>query len=130
MNEIRTHRKANNKFCGIPIEVTEGKAIVKLKTTEEMVVDEMGLVHGGFIFSAADYSAMLAVNHPNVVLAKAQVNFLKPVKVGDEVTFEALVEKVEGRKYTVKVEAKKKGDLVFNGTFLCIITNKHVLSKE
>ena len=130
MDEIRTHRKANRKFCGTPIEVTEGKVLVKLKTTEEMAVDEMGLVHGGFIFSAADYSAMLAVNHPNVVLAKAQVNFLKPVKVGDEIVFEALVEKTEGRKYTVKVEAKKKGDLVFNGTFLCIITDKHVLSKE
>ena len=59
--------------------------MVKLKTNEKMVADEKGLIHGGFIFSVADYSAMLAVNEPTVVLAGANVKFLKPVIVGDEI---------------------------------------------
>lgn len=34
-------------------------------------------------FGLADYAAMLAVNEPTVVLGKAEVRFLKPVKVGE-----------------------------------------------
>ena len=37
----------------------------------------------GFIFGAADYAAMLAVNQPNVVLGAAETHFLKPSRVGD-----------------------------------------------
>jgi len=48
-----------------------------------MVVDDHKLVHGGFIFGAADYAAMAAVNDPNVVLGSAEVSFLKPSKSGD-----------------------------------------------
>ncbi|MFX1480190.1 MAG: hotdog domain-containing protein [Promethearchaeota archaeon] len=48
-----------------------------------MIVDETGLIHGGFIFELADYCAMLTVNHPNIVLAKAEVNFLEAVRLND-----------------------------------------------
>jgi acyl-coenzyme A thioesterase PaaI-like protein len=48
----------------------------------EMTVYEKGLVHGGFIFSQADHAAMLAVNHPDVVLGREECNFLAPAKRG------------------------------------------------
>jgi acyl-coenzyme A thioesterase PaaI-like protein len=51
--------------------VGEGYAVVELKTKENMRADEKNLVHGGFIFSLADYCAMLTVNEPTVVLASA-----------------------------------------------------------
>lgn len=50
-----------------------------------MKVDSHGLIHGGFLFGAADYASMLAVNDPNVVLASAEVRFLRPLKSGDTV---------------------------------------------
>jgi len=45
-----------------------------------MAVDQMGLVHGGFTFGAADFAAMAAVNDPNVVLVSSECRFFKPCK--------------------------------------------------
>ncbi len=129
MTAVKTHRKIDKTLSGSPVIIDKGYAVVKLKTVPQMVADEKGLVHGGFIFSAADYSAMLAVNHPNVVLARAEVNFIKPVSVGDEVEFTAQVEKKEGKKNYVKVLGKKNNEIVFEGEFLCIVPDKHVLEK-
>ena len=68
-----THLQINKDLCGTPIKIEEGYCLVRLKATESMKVDNRGLIHGGFIFGVADYAAMLAVNHPNVVLGSAEV---------------------------------------------------------
>jgi len=60
--EIRTHLYADSSLLGTPILIVDGElAIVELAVTENMVVDEKGLVHGGFTFGLADYAAMLAI---------------------------------------------------------------------
>lgn len=125
--EIRTHRKIDESLSGTPLEVSPNKAKVELKTDPRMVADEKGLIHGGFIFSLADYSAMLAVNEETVVLAKAEVKFLKPVVLGDKLFAEAEVIEVEGKKRKVKVEVKRGEEVVFTGEFLCVVPEKHVL---
>jgi len=104
--EIRTHRRIDQSLSGVPVELSQGKAVIKLKTDERMVADEYGLIHGGFIFSLADYASMLAVNEETVVLAKAEVKFLKPIILGDELTAVAEVKSVEGKKRLVFVEVK------------------------
>jgi len=126
--EIRTHRRIDQSLSGVPVELSQGKAIVKLKTDERMVADEYGLIHGGFIFSLADYASMLAVNEETVVLAKAEVKFLKPVKLGDEVVATAEVRGIEGKKRFVSVEVKRGDEVVFTGEFLCVVPEKHVLA--
>jgi uncharacterized protein (TIGR00369 family) len=126
--EIRTHRRIDHSLSGVPVELSQGKAIVKLKTDERMVADEYGLIHGGFIFSLADYASMLAVNEETVVLAKAEVKFLKPVKLGDEVVATAEVKGTEGKKRFVSVEVKRGDEVVFTGEFLCVVPEKHVLA--
>ena len=123
----KTHLKINHLLSGEPLEIQEGYAEVLLKTTEQMVVDEKGLIHGGFIFSAADYASMLAVNHPNVVLAGANVKFLKPVKLGDSVLCKAKVVEDKGRKKKVLVECLKENEKVFEGEFYTVVLDKHVL---
>lgn len=127
--EIKTHKEINQELCGIPIAIQDGEfAVVKLKLTENMKVDEKGLVHGGFIFGGADYCAMLTVNHPNVVLAKAEVKFIKPAKVGEEIIFKSKILEKNATKYLIKVNGFNKEDtLVFTGSFYCVITEKHVL---
>jgi acyl-CoA thioesterase len=92
-----------------------------------MVADDIGLIHGGFIFSAADYAAMLAVNERNVVLVASDCQFLSPVKFHDEVTFIARVRHKEGRKRNVHVEAFVLDIKVFEGEFKTVITERHVL---
>lgn len=92
-----------------------------------MVVDAQGLVHGGFIFGLADYAAMLAVNDPYVVLGSAQARFLKPVRRGDRVIARAETIETRGRKHEVRVEAVVGPEAVFEGTFTCIVLERHVL---
>lgn len=111
---------------------------MELETVPEMAADETGLVHGGFVFGLADYAAMLAVNHPNVVLGSAQTRFLKPVVVGERLVAAASLLEEEGRKRRVGVEVRRNdeteergetGEVVMTGDFLCFVPDRHVLDR-
>ena len=124
---ISTHNGIDFSLCGKPLLVEKDLSRVELTTSEQMKVDQTGLVHGGFIFGLADYAAMIAVNHPNVVLGAAEVKFLKPVRAGETVTAEAKVENKEGKKQSVAVSVLRADETVFEGTFTCFVLEKHVL---
>ena len=124
---IKTHEDINQELNGEIIKLEEGYVELRLATTHDMVADSLGLIHGGFIFSAADYAAMLAVNERNVVLVGSECQFLSPVKYHDEVNFVARVRHKEGRKRNVHVEAHVLDIKVFEGEFKTVITEKHVL---
>jgi acyl-coenzyme A thioesterase PaaI-like protein len=126
--EIKTHESIDRALCGEPIEVTEGTSAVRLDCTAAMAADASGLVHGGFIFGLADYAAMLAVNHPNVVLGAAETRFLKPSRVGDVLVARAHDQTPQERKHLVQVEVSCGEDVVFSGTFTCFVTREHVLA--
>ncbi|MBN2335300.1 PaaI family thioesterase [Candidatus Bathyarchaeota archaeon] len=125
--DTRTHKKANRALLGTPVSLGEGKAVVELVATEEMAVDDRGLVHGGFTFGLADYAAMLAVNDPLVVLGSADVRFTAPVKVGDKMTASAEVVDFEKRRRDVSVEVSVGDKKVLKGTLACFVLPKHVL---
>lgn len=125
--EINTHLMINHQLCGTPTVVEEGYARVEITTTNTMAADDVGLVHGGFIFGMADYAAMLAVNDPNVVLGAADVKFLKPVSVQEAIVAEARVSTAKGKKQLVDVSVKRIGEEVFQGVFTCFVLDKHVL---
>lgn len=125
--DIITHKLIDNELCGTPVMVETGKSQVEYKTTPRMAADDSGLVHGGFIFGLADYAAMLAVNHPNVVLGGADVKFLKPVKAGESVYAQANVTSASGKKQMVAVVVKRGDEVVFKGKFSCFVLEKHVL---
>jgi acyl-coenzyme A thioesterase PaaI-like protein len=125
--KIDTHRQIDRTLCGAPLSVDGGTSQVRLDTLPAMAADEHGLVHGGFIFGAADYAAMIAVNHPNVVLGAADVKFLKPVRAGDAVVATARVQEIKGKKYWVSVSVTQGEAEVFQGMFTCFVLDKHVL---
>lgn len=126
--DIRTHERIDKTLCGEPQRTDKGSSLVSLQTNTDMAVDDSGLVHGGFIFGVADYAAMLAVNHPHVVLGAADVRFLKPVKVGDVVEAQADVQNIDKKKHTVNVVATVAERQVFKGRFDCFVLEKHVLN--
>jgi uncharacterized protein (TIGR00369 family) len=125
--KIETHRHIDQTLCGKPTSVKDGTSRVELVTTPQMAADKRGLVHGGFIFGAADYAAMIAVNHPHVVLGASDVKFLKPVRVGDTVMVQAQVQEVRGKKYWVSVNVTKADEEIFQGMFTCFVLDRHVL---
>ncbi len=124
---LNTHESINQDLCGEIHKLELGYVEVELVTTEDMVADDMGLIHGGFVFSAADYAAMAAVNERNVVLVASECQFLSPVKLGDVVKIIAKVRHKEGRKRNVVVEAFVTEVKVFSGLFKTVITERHVL---
>ena len=125
-----THLVASEKFVGKIISLEKGISKVMLKITPEMVVDEFGLAHGSFVFGLADYAAMLAINEPTVVLGKAEVKFIKPVILNEEVIANAKITDNNGIKIIVNVVvSNQKNELVFEGNFVCFVLDKHILSK-
>ena len=124
--KIVTHQAIDQFLCGRPLAVEAGLSRVELETLPSMAADASGLVHGGFIFSLADYAAMIAVNHPNVVLGAADVKFLKPVRVGDTVRAEARLQEVQGKKHWVAVSVVQHEDIVFQGMFTCFVLDQHI----
>ena len=124
---VKTHERVNHDLNGEIVKLELGKVKLKLETIAEMVADEAGLIHGGFIFSAADYAAMVAVNEKNVVLVASDCQFLSPVKYGDVVNFTAKVRHKEGRKRNVHVVAHVLDIKVFEGEFKTVITERHIL---
>lgn len=127
MTEPATHLNINPALCGAPTELEPGRAVVQLETSEAMRADAQGLVHGGFVFGLADYAAMLAVNHPNVVLGSAETRFTAPVRVGDTVIAEAHVTSEKGRKRVVETTARVGDREVFRGTLTTFVLDQHVL---
>jgi len=124
---LSTHEKINTSLSGSIEKLEKGYAQVILETNETMRADDVGLVHGGFIFSAADFAAMAAVNEPNVVLASCNCLFLAPVRIRDTVIFEATEHQTEGRKRNVSVKGFVHDIKVFEGEFKTVVTERHVL---
>ena len=125
---INTHTKISRVLCGTPQSLSESGSEVVLDTTVDMAVDENGLIHGGFIFGLADYAAMLAVNHPFVVLSASNCRFLKPSKPGEHLLASAKMIVEEGKKRTVEVFVTRGGEKIFSGEFFCAVLDKHVLA--
>ena len=128
--ELKTHKKINQKLCGKLIEQTEKSATVKLEAIEEMAVDDLGLIHSGFTFAAADFCAMATVNKPNVVLTNSKSKFLAPVKVGDTVIFTSEVIFDDDKRQEIKVIGKIDDIKVYEGIFGSVVLQKHVLKLQ
>jgi len=122
-----THDEIDPSLCGSVVKLEEGYAEVVLHTHHVMRADDKGLVHGGFIFGSADFTAMCAVNDPYVVLGSATSKFIGPVKVGDVVVCKAKVLSEKGKKREVGVEAFVEGKRVFEGSFTAFVLERHVL---
>ena len=125
--QLNTHTNIDNTLCGKVIKLEVDYAEVLLHTTRQMTADKQGLVHGGFVFGAADYAAMSAVNDPYVVLGSSSSKFIAPVKVGDVVLCKAKVVSGKGKKKLVTVQAFVSDKTIYEGEFTTFVLDKHVL---
>lgn len=124
-----THLSISPTWVGTPVELAEGRAVARLETRGEMCADEAGLIHGGFTFGLADYSAMLAVNDPHVVLGGAETKFLAPVRCGETMLAIAEVVSSQGKKRQVDCRVAVGDRLVFEGRFTCFVLERHILEQ-
>jgi acyl-coenzyme A thioesterase PaaI-like protein len=127
--EPATHLAISPSLVGEPMEMRSGTAVARLVARQEMCADERGLIHGGFTFGLADYAAMLAVNHPHVVLGGAETKFLAPVRCGEVLVARAEVREEKGKKRLVECRVYVGERPVFDGLFTCFVLDGHVLDQ-
>lgn len=127
---LHTHKRIKNTLSGNVIELEKGYAKVNLQTTPEMTIDELGLIHSGFIFSAADFAAAAAVNESNLVIIGSRTSFLAPAKINDLIEFEAKAKFEDSRKREITVTGKIKDIKIFEGTFHAVVLEKHIFKTK
>jgi len=129
-DDLKTHLKVKSNLIGNLVELNKNTSKVVLQTTNEMSVDEFGLVHSGFIFGSAEYAAVAAVNEANVVIIGCRSKFFAPAKVGDLINFEAKGRFEDARKREIKVIGMINEIKVFEGIFQAVILERHILQTK
>jgi acyl-CoA thioesterase len=108
------------QFLGIEVdELQKGRAVCSTVITADML-NFLGYVHGGLVFSLADaaFSAASNSDHLPSVALDVSGSFLKTAKVGDRVTAEAKLIHTTRRTGVYRMEVFLGGDLLatFSGT--------------
>ena len=88
-----------SRSLGIAVEqVTAGRATARMAVTEAMI-NGHGVCHGGYVFFLADTAFALACNTygETTVAAGADIVFLAPVRLGDQLVAEAVERVRRGR---------------------------------
>lgn len=129
-DDLLTHSKIRSTIVGNLTELSKGHSKVVLQTTQEMIVDDFGLIHNGFIFGSAEYAAVASINEENVVVIGCRSKFLAPAKLGDVIEFEAKGRFEEARKREIKVIGKINDIKVFEGIFQAVLLEKHILQTK
>jgi len=94
-------------------DVGPGTATMRMRVTESMV-NGHGIAHGGFIFLLADAAFAYACNSygPVTVAQTAQVTFLQPANVDDELTAQATERVRSGRNGIYDVTVTRNGVVI------------------
>lgn len=127
---LKTHQKVNKEYCGVLDSLKMGYAKVVLMTNVDMQTGDYDMVHSGFIFSSANYAAMCAINDENTVVVSNKAQFLSPVRVGDELIFEAMVRHKEGKRRSIKVKGYTSGVKILECEFSTVTLERHPLKLQ
>ncbi|ARR02243.1 MULTISPECIES: PaaI family thioesterase [Campylobacter] len=120
----------NSTLCGGILDMKPNYAKTALVTSNEMIFDDEKLIHGGFIFGAAELAAHVSVNTQYSVTIGAKVNLYAPARVGDLIEFEAHAYFEESKKREVKVIGTIKGIKVFEGTYQIVVLEEHIFKLQ
>lgn len=113
--------------CGEIVLLTRGVAHVQFVPEEYMVMDQEthnSLIHAGYIFNAASYAAMAAINKRHSIMIAADVKFLSPIELGHEVLFKAVATQMDTKKCEVKVEGFLLDIKIFDSLFHIAVFDK------
>ena len=125
---LQSHTSIYEKYSGKVERVKEGFAEVHLEIIENMLADQIGLVHNGYIFSSASFAAAISVNEKYGFVIGSITHFLTPVREHDIVIFKAKSKHKIGRKRVVDVVGRVLDIKVFIGQFTVTVMDKHILN--
>ena len=105
---------AASRVLGIELlSCAEGSAVTRMRVREDMV-NGHGIAHGGLVFALADTAFACACNSwgPVTVAAAAEIAFVAPARLGDELRAEAAVRTRFGRTGIYDVTVRRGGEVV------------------
>lgn len=126
IEELKIYKKINKDLCGEIIKLSKNEAIVKFIPNETMIVDDNMQIHYGFIFSAASFCAMAAVNKTHSIIIYSETKFLSPVELGYEITFKSKALQSDLKKREVIVEGFMYNIKVFDAIFHIVVFDKSI----
>lgn len=109
---VMYERDRASRHLGIEIsEVRPGRARARMRVTAEMV-NGHDIAHGGYVFLLADDAFAFACNTYGqvTVAAAAEVVFVTPARLGDELVAEAVERTRYGRSGIYDVTVRRAGD--------------------
>lgn len=115
-----------SSIVGELVELYRNKAIVRFRPNERMIMDESKMIHAGFVFNAASFAAMAAINKKYSVLIASDVKFLAPIELGHEITFKAQAIQSDTKKCEVKVEGFLLDIKIFDSLFHIAVFDKKI----
>lgn len=125
-NELKTSPNIKLNLSGTVVALEANHAKTNFFATSEMIVDTEGLIHSGFVFSAASYAALASINETHSVLIGAKIHFYAPSRVNEMIEFDAHAHFGESKKREVRVIGKTKDVKVFEGTFQIVVLEDHI----
>ncbi|PAF49544.1 thioesterase [Helicobacter sp. 12S02232-10] len=121
--ELIICNKIDSSICGELLTLSQNKAEIFFVPTESMVCDEE-FIHAGFVFNAAAYAALCAINKKNSIIIGSETKFLAPIELGYELVFKANALQSEAKKCEVKVEGFLFDIKVFDSIFYVAIFDR------
>ncbi len=105
---------AASRLLGIEVlDCADGRAVARMRVREDMV-NGHGIVHGGLVFALADTAFACACNSwgPVTVAAAAEIAFVTPGRIGDELRAEASVRTRFGRTGIYDITVRRGDEVV------------------
>ncbi|NUT93450.1 MAG: hydroxyphenylacetyl-CoA thioesterase PaaI [Saccharothrix sp.] len=96
-----------------PLELADGSATLAMTVTDRMI-NGHGIAHGGYVFLLADTAFACACNRPGsvAVAAQAEIDFLVPVRLGDELVATAVERVRRGRSGIYDITVRRGDEVV------------------
>lgn len=127
INDLNVCKELPANVVGEIVEFYNGKIVTKFTPTNRMLMDDnSGMIHAGYVFNAASYAAMAAINKKYSILIAADIKFLAPIELGHEVVFKAKAIQSDMKKCEVKVEGYLLDIKIFDSLFHIAIFDKKI----
>lgn len=124
--ELRICKKINKDFCGELVRLAKNEAEVSFIPNEKMTSDENNIIHCGFVFNAAAFCAMAAVNAPNSTIIYSETKFLSPIELNCELTLKARALQSDLKKREVVVEGFLYNIKIYDAMFHIVVFDKNM----
>lgn len=126
IEDLEICTKMHPSIVGEITQFFRGKVVTRFVPNEKMIMDDSKMINAGFVFNAASYAAMAAINKKYSVLIASDVKFLAPIELGHEVVFKAEAVQNDSKKCEVKVEGYLLDIKIFDSLFHIAVFDKRI----